>query len=147
MAQTIELPSQSIMQPNKPASLYHTCLTVLDILTCVPGFDHYMNQDITTPTSLSIPSPTTTIDPVSKLWNICRKGSSLCFLLNTLRPNTPVKVKEDASLTSANACKANVYYFIVGCQKELHFSDDDLFTICDLTQDDTNGFVKVRLSN
>jgi len=146
MAQQIELPTQSNLHSNKPSSLYHTCLTVLDKLACIPGFDYYQNQDVTTPTSLTIPSPTSTIDPVSKLWNICRKGSSLCFLFNNLRPNAPVKVNEDASLTSANACKANVYHFIVGCQKELHFSDDDLFTICDLTQDDTNGFVKVRVS-
>ncbi|CAM0141193.1 Guanine nucleotide exchange factor for Cdc42p [Umbelopsis sp. WA50703] len=143
MAQQIELPTPTNIHSSKPASLYHTCLTVLDKLACIPGFDYYEHQDVSTPTSLTVPLPTATVDPVSKLWNICRKGSSLCFLFNTLRPHAPVKVNEDASLTSANACKANVYHFIVGCQKELHFSDDDLFTICDLTQDDTNGFVKV----
>jgi hypothetical protein len=32
----------------------------------------------------------------------------------------------------------------VACRKELMFPEDEMFTISDLYQNDTNGFVKVR---
>ncbi|KAG0174549.1 hypothetical protein DFQ28_005884 [Apophysomyces sp. BC1034] len=82
-------------------------------------------------------------DPLSKLWTICRRGSPLCTLFNALNPESPLKVDHNPNLNQVNSCKASVYHFIVGCRNQLKFPEEDLFTITDLYQDDTNGFVKV----
>ncbi|KAI7887080.1 hypothetical protein K492DRAFT_139667 [Lichtheimia hyalospora FSU 10163] len=80
-------------------------------------------------------------DPLSKLWSICRQGSSLCHLFNTLRPDIPIKLQqEDGTCIKPKAC---VYHFIIACRDHLKLPEDQLFTVTDLYQDDTNGFVKV----
>jgi cell division control protein 24 len=61
-----------------------------------------------------------------------------------LRPDTPIEQKKSQS-SSANKSKACVYHFIVACKEQLQFSEDELFTVTDLYQNDTNGFVKVKL--
>ncbi|KAI9286560.1 hypothetical protein BC943DRAFT_320941 [Umbelopsis sp. AD052] len=146
------LPTNSIT--NKPASssLYHTCRSVLDRLSDVPGFDFYLDMEnlpplnLTSPTTSEPSTPTlgaNSGDPLSKLWQIARQGSSLCLLFNTLKPETPLKINQDPGLNTVNVCKASVYHFLVACKKELEFSESDLFTITDLYSNDTNGFVKV----
>ncbi|KAH8550814.1 hypothetical protein BGW37DRAFT_457143 [Umbelopsis sp. PMI_123] len=146
------LPTNSIT--NKPASssLYHTCRSVLDRLSDVPGFDFYLDMENLPPLNLTSPTTsepsTPTIganngDPLSKLWQIARQGSSLCLLFNTLKPETPLKINQDPGLNTVNSCKASVYHFLVACKKQLDFSESDLFTITDLYSNDTNGFVKV----
>ncbi|KAM3584613.1 Guanine nucleotide exchange factor for Cdc42p [Umbelopsis sp. WA50703] len=146
------LPNNSIT--NKPASssLYHTCRSVLDRLLDVPGFDYYLDNDnlpplnLTSPTTSEPSTPTLGTgsgDPLSKLWQIARQGSSLCLLFNTLKPETPLKINQDPGLNTVNSCKASVYHFLVACKKQLEFSESDLFTITDLYSNDTNGFVKV----
>jgi hypothetical protein len=145
------LPTNSIT--NKPASssLYHTCRSVLDRLSDVPGFDFYLDMENLPPLNLTSPTTsepsTPTIgtnsgDPLSKLWQIARQGSSLCLLFNTLKPETPLNINQDPGLNTVNSCKASVYYFLVACKKQLDFSESDLFTITDLYSNDTNGFVK-----
>lgn len=150
------LPSSSIT--NKPAgqgaSLYHTCRSVLDKLSAVEGMAEYLEADpgevppvssISTSSPSSEPStPNSSSDPLSKLWCICRRGAPLCTLFNALNTEKPLKVDRNPSLTQTNACKASVYHFIVACRDQLKFSEEELFTITDLYQDDTNGFVKVR---
>ncbi|KAI8369846.1 hypothetical protein EDC96DRAFT_552549 [Choanephora cucurbitarum] len=111
-------------------SLYHTCLSVLNRLTCVEGMSDYIHSETST-------------DPLSKLTSICRQGYPLCTLYNALNPLEPLKSKADPTLNAVNSCKANVYHFIVACKHVLLFEEDDMFTISDLYQDDTNGFVKV----
>lgn len=113
--------------PLQKASLYQTCRLVLNGLAAVPGFDQYISFDTNN-----------THDPLTKLWDICRQGSSLCLLFNTLRPETPIQF--DPSVNKPKAC---VYYFIIACRDQLGFSQEGLFTVSDLFQDDTNGFVKV----
>lgn len=146
------LPTNSIT--NKPASssLYHTCRSVLDRLLDVPGFDYYLDNEnlpplnLTSPTTSEPSTPTLGTgsgDPLSKLWQITRQGSSLCLLFNTLKPETPLKINQDPGLNTINSCKASVYHFLVACKKQLEFSESDLFTITDLYSNDTNGFVKV----
>lgn len=146
------LPTNSIT--NKPASssLYHTCRSVLDRLSDVPGFDFYLDMENVPPMNLTSPTtsePSTPTlgansgDPLSKLWQIARQGSSLCLLFNTLKPETPLKINQDPGLNTVNSCKASVYHFLVACKKQLEFSESDLFTITDLYSNDTNGFVKV----
>jgi cell division control protein 24 len=108
-----------------------------------------MENQASSPTCMEPPTtPTTSLksggDPLTKLWRLCRLGSPLCTLFNALDPEHPLKVDQNPILNSVNACKASVYHFIVACRKELLFPEDEMFTISDLYQNDTNGFVKVR---
>ncbi|KAI9484052.1 MAG: hypothetical protein EXX96DRAFT_560649 [Benjaminiella poitrasii] len=112
-------------------SLYHICRSVLDRLSAVEGMTNILDGE------------TTTADPLSKLTLICRQGFPLCTLYNALKPAKPLSVESDPNLNARNSCKANVYHFIVACRQELLFPEEDMFTISDLYQDDTNGFVKV----
>ncbi|KAI9323598.1 hypothetical protein BX666DRAFT_2016780 [Dichotomocladium elegans] len=154
------LPSSSIT--NKAASagtsLYHTCRSVLDRLAAVEGMAEFLDLDpqppsqlnpsTSTSSTLSATEPTTPTgisgNPLSKLWSICRRGTPLCILFNALHPELPLKVADrDPNLNQLNTCKASVYHFLVACRNQLGFPEEDVFTITDLYQDDTNGFVKV----
>ncbi|KAF9536293.1 hypothetical protein BGW38_010252, partial [Lunasporangiospora selenospora] len=46
------------------------------------------------------------------------------------------------NISNANAGKLAVYRFITSCRSDPQFLDDDMFTISELYQDNTNGFVK-----
>ncbi|CDH50181.1 related to cdc24-gtp gdp exchange factor forcdc42p [Lichtheimia corymbifera JMRC:FSU:9682] len=116
----------------QPSSLYHTCRSVLDGMAAVPGLLPYLDNETTTQQHN---------DPLSKLWSICRQGSNLCLLFNTLRSDTPIKLQQnDGTSMKPKAC---VYHFIIACRDHLKLPEDQLFTVTDLYQDDTNGFVKV----
>jgi hypothetical protein len=117
-------------QATQNASIYHTCRSVLNALGYVPGFEVFMED-------------TEDVDPLTKLWDICKQGASLCYLYNTLQPGTPIQINTTSS--AANKSKACVYHFIVACRDQLHFAEDTLFTISDLYQNDTNKFVKVQV--
>ncbi|ORX60601.1 hypothetical protein DM01DRAFT_1332728 [Hesseltinella vesiculosa] len=139
--------TKTLTNPPAPAggSLYHTCRAVLDQLKSVPGMEDILALPPTTPTT----EPTTPTaglqggDPLTRLWQLCRRGSPLCILYNALQPAKPLNVDQDPTLNQLNICKASVYHFIVACRQELAFPEDEMFTISDLYQDDTNGFVKV----
>ncbi|KAG5460002.1 MAG: CDC24 calponin-domain-containing protein, partial [Olpidium bornovanus] len=127
-----------------PTSLYQQCLTLTDRLMCVPGFDRYMEPGlnghvVTTPGGSFSPS----MDPVCALWTAFRTGAALCVLFNAARPSEPLDVSDLQDFTNVNACKKGVYRFLVGCKKDFNFPEDRLFSITELYQDDTNGFVKV----
>ncbi|KAI8647226.1 hypothetical protein BD408DRAFT_479346 [Parasitella parasitica] len=111
-------------------SLYHLCRSVLDKLSTIDGMQMYLEKD-------------TTSDPLSKLTKICRQGFPLCTLYNALKPVKPLSVDTDPNLNALNSCKANVYHFIVACIRDLSVPEEEMFTISDLFQDDTTGFVKV----
>ncbi|EIE82381.1 hypothetical protein RO3G_07086 [Rhizopus delemar RA 99-880] len=111
-------------------SLYHNCRSVLDRLCLIEGMTKYLDS-------------TETTDPLTKLTAICRQGFPLCKLYNALNPEEPLAVDSDPKLNAVNSCKANVYHFIVGCRTKLLLAEEDMFTITDLYQNDTNGFVKV----
>ena len=131
-------------------SLYHTCRSVYGKLALVEGMEDYLNADehqqltATSPSSSEPSTPTSGCDPLSKLWSICRRGAPLCTLFNATKPEKPLKVDRNPNLNTLNSCKASVYHFIVACRDQLEFTEDELFTITDLYQDDTNGFVKVK---
>ncbi|ORE23420.1 RhoGEF-domain-containing protein [Rhizopus microsporus] len=116
---------------NHSGSLYHNCRSVLDKLSLIDGMTEYLDKQADT------------TDPLSKLTAICRQGFPLCKLYNALNPTEPLSVETDPNLNARNSCKANVYHFIVACRDKLLFPEEDMFTISDLYQDDTNGFVKV----
>lgn len=113
-------------------SLYHLCHSVLDRLSCIEGMSSY------------IEAANTTTDPLSKLTLICRQGYPLCTLYNALQHVKTISVETDPNLNARNSCKSKVYHFLVACRNDLLFPEEDMFTISDLYQDDTNGFVKVK---
>ena len=126
------LPTVTTPTTASSGSLYHTCRSVLDRISCVEGMANYLDQ---------CPDA----DPLSKLTLICRQGFPLCTLYNALEPTELLKDDTDPSLNAVNSCKKNVYHFIVACRSQLLFPEEDMFTITDLYQDDTNGFVKVSI--
>ena len=128
-------------------SLYQSCLNLLERLSGVPDFEEYLNPDLLQSTQAGTPSGSSPNDPVNQLWVLFRLGSPLACIFNGLRPLEPLKINStDNNLSNVNACKALVFRFLVACRKELQFSEDDLFSITELYQDDTNGFVKVKSS-
>lgn len=123
-------------QATQEASIYHTCRSVLNALSYVEGFEVFLENDsIKVAENNSIAN-----DPLTKLWNICRSGTSLCFLFNALKPDLPITVNPSAT----NKSKVYIYHFIIACRDQLHFPEDTLFTVTELYQNDTNGFVKVK---
>ncbi|KAI8990892.1 hypothetical protein BDF20DRAFT_830980 [Mycotypha africana] len=127
--------STSPLTASGTGSLYHLCRSVLDRLACVEGMtEHLEAYDKTSSTSS---------DPLTKLTSICQQGFPLCTLYNALKPAQLLSINADPNLNARNSCKASVYHFIVACRKNLLFAEEDMFTISDLYQDDTNGFVKV----
>ncbi len=130
-------------QATGKASIYHTCRSVLNALTFVKGFEIYL-QDVSIDDGLPNSN-----DPLTKLWHICRQGSSLCYLYNTLRPDEPIMTEKNTAKNNSatNKSKALVYHFIIACRDQLGFAEETLFTLSDLYQNDTNGFVKVLFSS
>lgn len=133
-------------QATGKASIYHTCRSVLNALTFVEGFDIYFESEDLQPQEQQ-DSNCTKSDPLTKLWTICRQGSSLCYLYNALKPDQPILTEKNTSKNNSatNKSKALVYHFIIACRDQLHFAEETLFTLSDLYQNDTNGFVKVKL--
>ncbi|ODQ63204.1 hypothetical protein NADFUDRAFT_84393 [Nadsonia fulvescens var. elongata DSM 6958] len=80
------------------------------------------------------------IDPVTQLCRFFRLGYTLCILFNTLGPENPLAVNINSSIKS---CKRSVYDFLQGCQAELGYSDDELFTISNVFSDITADLMKV----
>ncbi|RIB18608.1 hypothetical protein C2G38_2036762 [Gigaspora rosea] len=138
---------------NRPAqasqSLYPQCQDLLGRLYCVEGFEQYLIQGqnsmqsngsiVGTPTSENGPSSLILKeDPVTLLWQTFRLGYPLCALFNAFKPKKPLKVTIEDSKP-----KACVYNFLVACREEFQLRPEQLFTITQLFQDDTNGFVMV----
>ncbi|KAL0079249.1 hypothetical protein J3Q64DRAFT_1682463 [Phycomyces blakesleeanus] len=141
----IPLPSHSTKQI-QTTSLYHTCCSVLNRLSAVEGMMSYLEMDTTALNIVSSEPSTPTLtngDPLSKLWAMARLGSPLCTIFNVLSPETPLHIDADPTHSTLNTCKKSIYHFLVGCRNQLAFTEEDVFTISDLYQDDTNGFVKV----
>ncbi|KAF9906534.1 hypothetical protein BX616_000701 [Lobosporangium transversale] len=136
-------PPPPLTRGNSVVSLYQSCLNLIERLSGVPGFEEYLNPDLLQNTQAGAPSTSSPNDPVHQLWVLFRMGSPLACIFNGLRPKDPLKINPATNLSNINACKASVFHFLVACRQELHFSENDLFSITDLFHDDTNGFVKV----
>ena len=139
------------------SSLYQNCRTVLERLYRVPGFaeafiDPSFGGSDSTSTLLDGPDPSAapglvSSDPVSRCLHTLRLGSSLCFLFNALGLDSVLEVNPDATMTNLKACQKGTAYFIMACQRDLHWGDQDVFAIRELYGQDTNGVVKVRCRN
>lgn len=143
---------------NRPAqasqSLYPLCLDLLERLYCVEGFEKYLIQGqnnmpnnssiVGTPTTENGPNNIIRNDPVTLLWQTFRLGHPLCVLFNALKPQKEAIIEETKPGTSEiKTRQKNVFHFLMGCREELKLEPGQMFTISQLYQDDTNGFVKV----
>ncbi|KAG0260847.1 hypothetical protein BG011_001600 [Mortierella polycephala] len=129
---------------NSVVSLYQSCLNLIERLAGVPDFEQYLDPELLQNIQAGSPHHSSPNDPVHQLWNLFRLGAPLACIFNGLRPKHPLRINSmDFSLNNVNACKASVFHFLVACLQELQFKDVDMFTISELYQDDTNGFVKV----
>ncbi|KAF9325702.1 hypothetical protein BG006_010823 [Podila minutissima] len=139
----VDQPPPPLQRGNSVVSLYQSCLNLLERLSGVPDFEQYLDPELLLNTQAGSPSGSPN-DPVNQLWVLFRMGSPLATIFNGLRPKEPLKINNtDANLSNINACKASVFRFLVACRTELQLTEEDLFTISELYQDDTNGFVKV----
>ncbi|KAF9916836.1 hypothetical protein BX616_002666 [Lobosporangium transversale] len=133
-----------LTRANSVVSLYQSCLNLMERLAGVPDFEQYLDPEFLQNIQAGVSTLTSPNDPVSQLWTLFRLGAPLACIFNGLRPKEPLKINnKDTNLTNINACKIPVFRFLVACRQELQFKDEDLFTISELYQDDTNGFVKV----
>ena len=153
---SIDLPIPSFSITNKPSngtSLYHQCRSVLDRLSLVEGMTYYLEYEnlnlvisssgssvMSTESSSTTNSTNNSNDPLTKLWELCRRGTPLATLFNALNPSEPLKMDFGQQ---TNECKKMVYHFIVACRNQLDFKEEEVFTLSDLYKDNTNGFVKV----
>ncbi|GAA5794928.1 hypothetical protein HPULCUR_000276 [Helicostylum pulchrum] len=152
---SIDMPIPSVSITNKPSngtSLYHLCRSVLDRLSLVEGMQYYLDYEILTPCSSSVMSSesgsttnsnSSSNDPLTKLWELCRRGTPLATLFNALNPAEPLKLNFNQPQQMTNECKKTVYHFIVACRNQLSFKEEQVFTLSDVYKDNTNGFVKV----
>lgn len=156
---------------NAAYGLYQNCLRLRRQLRRIPGFEAaYIEKDaanmsdaaseyarssaaagdVTSPLSPTSTGPptidaTATIanDPVSQICRIMRLGSSLCYIWNVLGQGKPLDVNPDASPTNFKACQRAAAHFVMACNTQLGWNDDDIFRITELYSPDTNGTVKV----
>lgn len=130
----------SIFNMPVTVSLYQTCRIISDRLRQVSGFEEAYMQDMGT-----VQSPLSSArDPVTELWKCFRLGASLCHLYNATQPDIELSVRPEATMSNLNACKAEVYHFLLACKNHLGFADEALFSISELYSENTNGFVKVH---
>lgn len=80
------------------------------------------------------------LDPVTRLWQLFRLGSSLCALFNAMLPENPLNV---VITNDVKTCKRSVYDFVQACKSELSYTDDQLFTISNVFSDNTSDLLKV----
>lgn len=74
-------------------------------------------------------------NPVITVWKCLRLGHTLCHLVNHFQPNAIAKIGVDA--------KQNIFYFLKACKELFDIDQQHLFTIRDLLESDTTGFVRV----
>ncbi|KAG2216464.1 hypothetical protein INT45_006535 [Circinella minor] len=130
--------STSLLSPVSPSFNNTTTTTTTTVVIGDPAAPPLTPTTPTTLKTTNINTNTNKInDPLSKLWFICRQGASLCLLFNTLKPESAIDISQKMK------SKAYVYHFSIACRDHLGLDQENLFTVSDLFQDDTNGFVKV----
>jgi len=148
---SIDIPQQNNTLLNKAASqstsLYQQCSQLRARLMCVDGFQPFF--DLVVPQD----EPRKSTDMVHDLWDRFQLGIPLIYLFNLLPPPA-VKIEgfstDPSSIDPAvlNVKKkksyvAQVIMAITRLQKEGAWKGDLNFTVSDLMEDNTNGFVKV----
>ena len=124
------------------ASLYQKCIIIRERWARVQGFpEAFLDPDA--PFAPDAHDPNLPIDPVSVVCHCLRLGASLCFLFNALRLQTQLEINYDAKPTNISSCKKSAAHFLMAIKRELAWSDNDLFMMRQLYEQDTNGVVRV----
>lgn len=134
---TSPIPPRSITSKRK-SNLYATCRTVLNGLNAIPGFQVYISSTRENDHDDKVRQSNMPIQ-FYHFWQICRRGHALCYLFNLVRPEAAIDLNE-------RHAKKAVYRFLTSCKNYLRLSDDDLFTVSELYQEDANGFANVIFS-
>lgn len=141
----ISTPSSVSRPATAPASLYQRCVALRERLKEVPDFPQYLEYA----RQLAEDNPSANIvpgileDPVTLLRTCFRLGSSLCVLFNALRLAEMLPLLNDVAKATFGERKKAVFHFVMACQRELGWTNPELFLITQLYSDDTSGFIKV----
>ncbi|WBW73077.1 RhoGEF Scd1 [Schizosaccharomyces osmophilus] len=142
----LQPPSKVIYSLENTVSLYRRCGNIRKRLLMIPGLKHILEfihsvADVTPFKVLHI-NGISYDDPVTELWLFCRFGYPLCALYNAVSPDQPVNVNSSVTLENRNACKAELYRFLLMCKKNLGFGDNVLFSISETFSDSTSSLIK-----
>ncbi|EPY52749.1 RhoGEF Scd1 [Schizosaccharomyces cryophilus OY26] len=142
----LQPPSKVINTLENTVSLYRRCENIRKRLLQIPGLQNILEfihsvADVTPFKILHI-NGIPYDDPVTELWLFCRFGYPLCALYNAVSPEQPVNVNYSVTLENTNACKAELYRFLLMCKKNLGFGDNVLFSISEIFSDSTSSLIK-----
>ena len=118
-------------------SLYQICLKLRKRLSEVPGFRPYLDE-------MEEQEADGVTDPVSSLWRCFRSGLPLLTIYNASQPEEG-NLEIDMSKDEKRIGKEATSKFIMACMQHMAIPVQDTFTVSDLYNDNTTGFVKVSL--
>ncbi|KAJ3032057.1 hypothetical protein HDV00_008009 [Rhizophlyctis rosea] len=124
---------------SKPVSLYRQCLSLIEILYSIPGFDAFLFPD----GYAEYQQNPTSFDPIHILWSCFRLGTPICHLYNQLRPQKPLEVPDLGPNPGVNDCKKPLARFVMAWKIDMGMPEEDVFSISKIFTDDTNEFVKL----
>src|SRR5271156_957899 len=116
-------------------SLYQICLKLRRRLSEVPGFRPFLD-------AMEEQEDEGLTDPVTALWRCFRSGLPLLTIYNASQPEEG-NLSVDASKDEKRVGKEATSKFIMACMQQMKIPVQDTFTIGDLYNDNTTGFVKV----
>jgi cell division control protein 24 len=116
-------------------SLYQICLKLRRRLSEVPGFGPYLDK-------MEEQEADGVTDPVSSLWRCFRSGLPLLTIYNASQPEEGM-LEVDTSKDEKRVGKEATSKFIMACIKHMEIPAQEIFSISDLYNDNTTGFVKV----
>ena len=115
-------------------SLYQICLKLRRRLSEVPGFRPWIEA--------MEEQEAEGADPVSSLWQCFRSGLPLLAIYNASQPEEG-DLKVDTNKPESRVGKEAAFMFLRACMQQMKISSSDTFTLTDLYNDNTTGFVKV----
>ncbi len=116
-------------------SLYQICLKLRRRLSEVPGFGPYLD-------SMEEREADGATDPVLSLWLCFRSGLPLLTIYNASQPEEG-NLEVDMSRDKKRIGKEATSKFIMACIKHMEIPAQEIFSVSDLYNDNTTGFVKV----
>ena len=115
-------------------SLYQICLKLRRRLSDVPGFSQWL-EDMEE-------REVEGADPVSSLWQCFRSGRPLLTIYNASEPEEG-ELAVDENKPENKVGKEAAFLFLKACMQQMKIPPSDTFTLTDLYNDNTTGFVKV----
>ncbi|KAI0905423.1 Rho guanyl nucleotide exchange factor [Ustulina deusta] len=116
-------------------SLYQMCISLKQRLAKVPDFERHLQ-------GVEQDAASSEYNPVESLWGMLRNGDPLITIYNSIKPDFPLN-PSDITTDPTKYPKAAAFKFISACLTQLQIPAADCFTVSDLMNEDTTGFVKV----